>query len=98
LKKTNKLLIVQKARGQPTILDSFPRLHLIAQAGAFFVTRAKDNLQFARQFSRPVDMLTGLRSDQIGKPKLPKADFSVQAFTPQQIPQSHADPMWRPYP
>ena len=51
----------------------FQRLHLIAQAGAFFVTRAKDNLQFARQRSQPVDMRTGLRSDQIGKPELPKA-------------------------
>ena len=51
----------------------FQRLHLIAQAGAFFVTRAKDNLQYARQRSQPVDMRTGLRSDQIGKAKLPKA-------------------------
>lgn len=51
----------------------FARLHLIARAGAFFVTRAKDNLQFARQVSRPVDYPCGLRSDQIGKPKLPKA-------------------------
>jgi hypothetical protein len=51
----------------------FQRLHLIAQAGAFFVTRAKDNLQFSRQRSLPVDMQTGLRSDQIGKPKLAKA-------------------------
>jgi len=51
----------------------FARLHLITQAGAFFVTRAKDNLQYARQRSQPVDMRTGLRSDQIGKAKLPKA-------------------------
>ena len=51
----------------------FQRLHLIAQTGAFFVTRAKDNLQYARQVSQPVDMRTGLRSDQIGKAKLPKA-------------------------
>lgn len=51
----------------------FGRLHLIAQAGAFFVTRAKDNLQFARQASRTVDYPSGVRSDQIGKPKLPKA-------------------------
>lgn len=51
----------------------FRRLHRIAQSGAFFVTRAKDNLQFARQRSQPVDMRTGLRSDQTGKPKLAKA-------------------------
>jgi hypothetical protein len=51
----------------------FSRLNLIVCAGAFFVTRAKDNLQFARQVSRPVDYPSGVRSDQIGKPKLPKA-------------------------
>ena len=51
----------------------FARMHLIVCAGAFFVTRAKDNLQFARQISRPVDYPSGVRSDQIGKPKLPKA-------------------------
>jgi hypothetical protein len=51
----------------------FRRLHHIAQSGAFFVIRAKDNLQFARQRSQPVDMRTGLRSDQIGKRKLAKA-------------------------
>jgi len=51
----------------------FKRMDLIARSGAFFVTRAKDNLRFSRQRSQPVDMTTGLRSDQIGKPTLPKA-------------------------
>jgi len=51
----------------------FRRLHRIAQSGAFFVTRAKDNLQFSRQHSQQVDMRTGLRSDQIGKLKLANA-------------------------
>jgi hypothetical protein len=51
----------------------FERLNLIAKAGAFFVTRAKDNLRFSRQRSLPVDYATGLRSDQIGKPSLAKA-------------------------
>lgn len=51
----------------------FKRLDLIARSGAFFVTRAKDSLRFSRQYSQPVDMATGLRSDQIGKPTLPKA-------------------------
>jgi hypothetical protein len=51
----------------------FQRLHRIACAGAFFVTRAKDNLRFSRQRSLPVDYQTGLRSDQIGKPTLAKA-------------------------
>jgi len=51
----------------------FKRMELIARAGAFFVTRAKDNLRFSRQWSQAVDMRTGLRSDQVGKPTLPKA-------------------------
>jgi len=57
----------------------FKRLHLIAESGAFFVTRAKDNLKFSRQRSQPVDMQTGLRSDQIGKPTMKKAreDFPL---------------------
>ena len=51
----------------------FARLDRMARAGSFFVTRAKDNLQFSRQSSLPVDYATGVRSDQIGKPKLTKA-------------------------
>ena len=51
----------------------FKRLNRIASAGAFFVTRAKDNLRFSRQRSLPVDYPAGLRSDQIGKPTLAKA-------------------------
>lgn len=46
----------------------FTRLGHIAAAGAFFVTRAKDNLRFSRQRSLPVDYICGVRSDQIGKP------------------------------
>jgi len=51
----------------------FKRLNVIAGAGAFFVTRAKDNLRFSRQRSLAVDYLAGVRSDQIGKPTLAKA-------------------------
>jgi hypothetical protein len=51
----------------------FTRLALIAQAGAFFVTRAKTNLQFTRHHSKPVDRFTGLRSDHVGKPALSKS-------------------------
>lgn len=51
----------------------FSRLILIANAGAFFVTRAKSNLQFTRHYSMPVDRFTGLRSDHVGKPTLPKS-------------------------
>lgn len=48
----------------------FKRLSRIVSSGAFFVTRAKENLRFARQLSLPVDHVAGLRSDQIGKPAL----------------------------
>jgi len=51
----------------------FQRLHRITVAGAFFVTRAKDNLRFSRQHSRTLVPATGVRSDQIGKPTLAKA-------------------------
>lgn len=42
----------------------FERLHNIHGAGAFFVTRAKDNLSFRRLYSHPVDKTTGVRCDQ----------------------------------
>ena len=51
----------------------FARLFLIANAGAFFVTRAKSKLQFTRHHSLPVDRFTGLQSDHVGKPKLAKS-------------------------
>lgn len=44
----------------------FERLYGIGVAGAFFVTRAKKNTQFRRQYSSPVDKTLGLRSDQRG--------------------------------
>ena len=58
----------------------FQRLRRIAGAGAFFVTRAKDNLRFSRQRSLPVDYPTGVRSDQIGKPTLAKAREAFPAL------------------
>jgi hypothetical protein len=51
----------------------FVRLNRIVQSGAFFVTRAKDNLRFTRHCSRPVQPDGEVRSDQIGRPTLPKA-------------------------
>jgi hypothetical protein len=51
----------------------FARLNTIATAGGFFVTRAKSNLRFTRQRSLPIERLTGLRSDHVGKPTLKKA-------------------------
>ena len=42
----------------------FPRLYRLTQALAFFVLRAKRNLQFRRRYSHAIDPSTGLRSDQ----------------------------------
>jgi hypothetical protein len=42
----------------------FERLHHLHQAQAFFVIRAKRNLQACRLYSRPVDKATGLQCDQ----------------------------------
>jgi hypothetical protein len=42
----------------------FTRLHVFVQSGAFFVTRAKHNMNFIRLEHRPVDTSSGLRSDQ----------------------------------
>ena len=42
----------------------FARLYVLHQAQAFYVTRAKSNLQYRRIYSHPVDKTTGLRCDQ----------------------------------
>ena len=42
----------------------YKRLYQLDQEGAFFVIRAKSNLQFRRIYSHPVDKSTGLRCDQ----------------------------------
>jgi IS4 transposase len=43
----------------------FGRLYKIHQAGAFFVTRAKDNFSFKRLYSNPVDRSTSVICDQV---------------------------------
>ena len=42
----------------------FERLHVLAQMGAFFVTRAKSNMDARRLYSAPTDRSTGLICDQ----------------------------------
>jgi len=42
----------------------YERLYTLQQAAAFFIIRAKKNLQFRRLYSRPVEKATGLRCDQ----------------------------------
>jgi len=43
----------------------FQRLHTLHQAGSFFVTRAKTNLDAKRVYSAPVDRTTGVMCDQL---------------------------------
>lgn len=45
----------------------YSRLYKITKHSAFFVIRAKGNLQFNRMYSRKFDKTSGVRSDQIGK-------------------------------
>jgi hypothetical protein len=42
----------------------FERLYAFTLVPAFFVTRAKSNIQYRRRYSRPVDRSTGLICDQ----------------------------------
>jgi hypothetical protein len=42
----------------------FGRLHALHRAQAFFVIRAKSNLQYRRRYSHPLDKASGLRCDQ----------------------------------
>jgi len=45
----------------------YTRLYKITRQSAFFVVRAKSNLQFTRMYSRKVDKTTGVVLDQVGK-------------------------------
>jgi len=45
----------------------YARLYKITLLSAYFVVRAKSNLQFKRIYSLKVDKSTGVKSDQIGK-------------------------------
>lgn len=42
----------------------FGRLHALHRAQAFFIIRAKSNLQYRRLYSHPIDKASGLRCDQ----------------------------------
>jgi len=64
----NLLDVLELEVGAFYLLDrgyvDFARLYLFTQACAFFVTRAKKNLQFYLRTSRPVDRSSGVRCDQ----------------------------------
>jgi hypothetical protein len=51
----------------------FARLANVARAGAFFVTRAKDNLRFTRHYSRAHGHAEGVRGDQVGRLAIPRS-------------------------
>jgi len=54
----------------------FGRLHRLQKAGAFFVTRAKENFRFVRLSSFPVDKSTGIKCDQTVKLKNHKVSLA----------------------
>ena len=64
----NVLDIITPEPGSFMVMDrgylDFARLYTLHQALAFFVIRAKHNMQFQRRYSHPVDKSTGVRSDQ----------------------------------
>lgn len=66
----NVLDILTPEPGSFLVMDrgylDFARLYALHQALAFFVTRAKSNLKFRRQYSHSVDRSSGVRSDQTG--------------------------------
>jgi hypothetical protein len=66
--EVNVLDLITPEAGSFTIMDrgfvDYGRLYRLAQAGAFFVIRAKHNMAFKRVYSHAVDKTTGLRCDQ----------------------------------
>lgn len=67
----NVLDIIQYEAGSFYVVDKayidFGRLFKLHSQGAFFVTRAKNNMRFKRMYSNPVDKTNGVQYDQIGK-------------------------------
>ncbi len=67
----NILDLIQYEAGSFYVVDKayidYRRLYRMHTQGAFFVTRAKDNMRFNRMYSMPVDKEQGVRYDQIGK-------------------------------
>ena len=77
LHDVNVLDILRFEAGSFYIMDrayiDFLRLYRLHQQGAYFVTRAKDNMRFRRMYSRSVDRGTGLIYDQTGRLEMPKS-------------------------
>lgn len=68
LHDVNALDLLHLEAGAYYVMDrgylDFERLYAFNQIPAFFVTRAKANMQFQRRYSHPVEKDTGLRCDQ----------------------------------
>ncbi len=68
LHDVNGLDLLQLEAGAYYVMDrgylDFERLYTFNQVPAFFVTRAKANMQYNRRYSHPVNKETGLRCDQ----------------------------------
>lgn len=67
----NILDLIQFEAGIFYVVDKayidYRRLHRLHSQGAYFVTRAKDNMRFKRLYSRPADKTIGVQYDQGGK-------------------------------
>lgn len=67
----NVLDVIHFEQGSFYIMDKayidFARLFALHKQGAYYVTRAKDNMCFRRIYSQPVDKKTGVLFDQIGR-------------------------------
>jgi transposase len=68
LHDVNALDLLRLEAGAYYVMDrgylDFERLYAFNHIPAFFVTRAKSNMQFKRRYSHSVDKVTGLRCDQ----------------------------------
>lgn len=67
----NVLDLIQYEAGSFYVVDKayidYSRLFRLNTQGAFFVTRAKDNMRFKRTYSRPVDKAKDVQYDQTGR-------------------------------
>lgn len=67
----NILDLIQFEAGSFYVVDKayvdYRRLYRLHKQGAFFVTRAKDNMRFKRMYSNSVDKGQGVRYDQTGR-------------------------------
>jgi hypothetical protein len=77
LHDVNILDVIQYELGSFYIMDKayidFRRLYTLHKQGAYYVTRAKDNMCFKRMYSRTVIKSTGVLYDQIGILETPKS-------------------------